>query len=92
MHGGDRDCDRMEPIQVRRDPAGAEVIVLAQIEDFADDVARGGPRRTPRYPCPIAQACVAVLGAPPFPLVERLARNPKATAHAGDVSVIRRLL
>jgi hypothetical protein len=70
MHRRHRDLDAMEPMQVRRDPAGAEVIVLAQIEDFADDVTRCGPRRTPRCPRPIAPPAVPVLGAPPFPFVE----------------------
>jgi hypothetical protein len=33
-----------------------------------------------------------VLGAAPFPFVERFSRNPEPTADTGDVSVVNRLL
>jgi hypothetical protein len=54
VHGGGRDDYPMEATQIRRDPAGAEVIVLTQVEDLADDLARGGSRRPLRRPRPIA--------------------------------------
>jgi hypothetical protein len=40
----------------------------------------------------IAQPDDPVLGAPPFPFVERLARNPEPLAHADDVSIVGCLL
>ena len=89
VHRGDRDGDPMKPLQIRGDPAGSEVIVLAQVEDLADDLARRGSRRTLRRPGPIAQAGVTMLGMSPLPLVERFPGNPEPTAHAGDVSARR---
>ena len=57
-----RRCDRhlMKSLQVGRDPAGSEVIVLAEIDDLADDVvlpSRGtrrgvrGRSHNPASPC-----------------------------------------
>jgi len=66
--------------------------MLPQVEDLADHLTRCRARRAMRRPRPIAQADVSVLGAPPFPFVERLARNPEAPAHAGDVSIVGCLL
>jgi hypothetical protein len=91
MHRRGRDLDPMEPVPVRRDPASAEVIVLAQIENFADDVARCGSRRMLRRPRAIAQAGIPVLDVTPLPLVEGLPRNPESTADTGDVPVVGRL-
>jgi hypothetical protein len=39
MHRRDGDRDLMKALQICRDPAGAEVIVLAAVEDLADHVA-----------------------------------------------------
>src|ERR1043165_8625689 len=92
MHRRDRDGDLVKPLQVSRDAASPEVIVLTQVEDLADHLPRGGSRRPLRRPRPIAQAGVSVLDATALPLVERFARNPETTAPAGDVAVVGRLL
>ena len=92
MHRGARDLDAMEPVQIRRDPARSEVIVLAQVEDLADHLARRRSRRSLRRPRPIAQAGVAVLGVSPLPLVERLPGNAEPAADAGDILLVCRLL
>jgi hypothetical protein len=81
-----------EARQVRCDAACSEVVVLPQIEDLADHLTRRRARRALRRPRTIAQADVPVLGAPPFPFVERLARNPEPPAHAGDVAIVGCLL
>jgi hypothetical protein len=86
----DGDLDLMKAQHVRRDPAGAEVIVLAEIHDLADHIARRRAGRAPRRSRAIAQAGVAVLGLTPLPFVERLARNPESPAHPGDVSLVGR--
>src|SRR5262245_20339713 len=91
MHRGDCNGDAVEPVQIRRDPPCSEVIVLAQVEDLADDLARGRSRRPLRCPRPIAQAGVSVLGVASLPFVKRLPGNPEAPAHAGDVSCVGRL-
>jgi hypothetical protein len=38
----------MEPPQIIADPAGAEVILLAEIQDLADDLRCRRPRRAVR--------------------------------------------
>jgi hypothetical protein len=78
----------VEAMQVHRDPAGSEVIVLAQVEDLADHLTSGRSWRSLRRPRPIAQAGVSVLGMATLPLVERLPGNPEPTARPGDVSVV----
>jgi hypothetical protein len=40
--------DLMEPLQIRADPAGTEVILLSEIQDLADDFRRRRPRRAVR--------------------------------------------
>jgi hypothetical protein len=81
----------MKPRQVRGDPAGSEVIVLAQVEDLADDFTGGGAWRPLRYPLSIAEAGVPVLGVTSLPLVERFPRNPEPATDPGDVSLVSRL-
>jgi hypothetical protein len=60
-------------MQVCRDAAGSEMIVLAQVENLADDLARRGAGRMPRRSRPVAEAGVPVLGVPFPPFVERFA-------------------
>jgi hypothetical protein len=91
MHRRDGDLDLVKAQQIRRDPAGAEVVVLAEIQDLADHLARRRAGRAPWRSRAIAQARVAVLGLPPLPFVERLARNPESPAYPGDVSFVGRL-
>src|SRR5690606_13494926 len=81
VHRGARDANLVEPLQVRRDAAWPEVIVLAQIQDLADDLPRGGARRPMRRPWAVAESRVAVLGVPSLPLVEGL---PGAAVPAAD--------
>jgi hypothetical protein len=50
VHRERRDRDLVEAAQVRRDPARAEVIVLTQAQDLADDVATRRARRVVRRP------------------------------------------
>ena len=56
MHRGRRDRDLVKALQVVGDHARPEVIVLPQVQDLADDLARRGARRPVRRPRPIAQA------------------------------------
>src|SRR5687767_16035503 len=86
------DRDLMKPLQVRGDSPGPEVVMLPQVEDFADDLASRGSGRAFWRPRPIAQAGVTLLGVPALPLVERLARDPEAAAHARDILLACRLL
>src|SRR5262245_60381981 len=80
MHGRAGHGDLMEPPQIVGDPAGAEVILLPQIEDLADDFGRcplghrsaaRGRSRSPAWPRPSKA---------PLPFVVGLARNPKVAA------------
>jgi hypothetical protein len=91
MDGRDGDGNPVEPLQVRRDPAGAEVIVLPQVQDLADHIGGGGPVRMMWRPRPIAQAGVAMLRVPPLPLVERFPGDPEPTADAGNIALVGRL-
>src|SRR5262249_32455983 len=80
VHRGGRDSDLVEAMQIRRDPACAEVIVLAQIENFTDDLPRRCARRPLRCPRAITEAGVSVFDVTPLPLVERFPRDPEPTA------------
>ena len=66
----------MKALQVRRDPAGAEVIVLAEIQNLANHVARRRARRAPRRARAIAQAGIAVLDVALLPFVKDLREIP----------------
>jgi hypothetical protein len=92
VHRGAGDRDPMEAMQVRRDSAWSEVIVLAQIENLADHLPRRGSRRSLRRPWPIAQPGVTVLGVSPLPLVERLPGNSEPAADSGHILLRCRVL
>jgi len=92
MYGGHSDLDAMEPMQIRRDPAWSEVIVLAQVENLADHLACRRSRRSLRGPRPIAQARVTVLRVPLLPLVERFPGDSEPTADSCDIPLACRLL
>jgi hypothetical protein len=92
MHGRASNLDAMESVQIRRDPAWSEVIVLAQVENLADHLACRRSRRSLWPPRPIAQAGVTVLGVSPLPFVERLPRSPEPTANSSDILLVCRLL
>jgi hypothetical protein len=86
-----RDSDLVEPLQVGRDPARPEVVVLAQVEDLADHLPRRRSRRPLRRPRAVAQASLTVVGVTPLPFVERLPGNAEPPADPGDVSLVARL-
>src|SRR5687768_12839133 len=73
MHCRAGDGDLMESPQVIRDPAGAEVILLAQIQDLADHCGWRRHRTAVRHSRPIAQPRVPEAPKAPLPLVVRLA-------------------
>src|SRR5262245_16612284 len=90
VYRGTCDGNLMEAMQVRGDPARSEMIVLAQVENFADDLTSRGAGRMLRRARTVAEAGVTVLGVPFPPFIERFTGNPEVTAHAGDVSIIAR--
>jgi hypothetical protein len=92
MHRGARDHNLMESLQVRGDPGRPEVIMLAQMEDLADHLARRGSRRSLWRPRPIAQSGVTVLDVSTLPLVERFPGNAESTAYPRDILFVCRLL
>ena len=51
VHEGAGHGHLMKAPQIVRNPAGPEVIRLAQIEDLAHDVTRNRARRAMRRPC-----------------------------------------
>jgi hypothetical protein len=61
MDGRGDDGDLMEPPEIVGDAAGAEVIVLAQIQDLADDLRRGRAGASLRRAGPICQPRLPVL-------------------------------
>ena len=90
MHGRTGDRDLMEPPEIVRDPAGTEVILLAQIQDLAYDlgwrpravigVVRGA----------IAEPCIAVGPMSMRPFVVGLTRDTKVPAGLRHRPVLRR--
>jgi hypothetical protein len=44
MHGGGRDRDLMKAREIGGDAAPAEMVVLPQVQNLADDFLRGRPR------------------------------------------------
>jgi hypothetical protein len=78
----------MEPVQVGRDPACAEVIVLAEVENLADDLSRGGSRRPLQYTVPITQSGVSVFDVTSLPFVGCFPRDPEPTACSRDVPFV----
>jgi hypothetical protein len=70
----------MKALQVVRNLARTEVVVLPEVQQLADDLRRGGARRPVRRPGAVAQACLAVIGEPPFPLVKRLPGDAEVSA------------
>jgi hypothetical protein len=70
----------MEPPETIGDPAGTEVILLAQIQDLADDLRRGRARASLRRAWAINEPRLSVALKAPFPLVVGLARDPEVAA------------
>ena len=67
------DRDVVVALQVHRDLARPEVIVLAQVDDLADDLGLGRVRRVQRRRGTVPQAVLAELLVAAEPLVEGLA-------------------
>ena len=86
MHRGTRDRQAVKPLQVIGNLARAEVVVLPEVEDLADDLCRRRPRRAVRRPGPVRQSGITVLVIPPSPFVERLSGNPEMPAGARHVA------
>ena len=63
MHGRAGDRQAVKPLQVVGNLARAEVIVLAEVEDLADDVGRRRPRRSMRRCVPVGQSGITIRGA-----------------------------
>lgn len=61
MHGGGRDRDLMQALEIGRDAPRAKMVLLPEVQDFADDLGRRGPREAVRHPRPIAQADLVML-------------------------------
>ena len=72
VHRGHGEGLLMKAPEVVGDPAGAEVIVLPQIQDLADDVARGGSRRPVWRAWPIGEPCLTLRSVSALPAVKRL--------------------
>src|SRR4051812_3318761 len=62
----------MKPLQVARDPARSEVVLLPQVHDLAGDVVRRCLRATERRSRAVAHPSVPMLDESPPPLIERL--------------------
>jgi hypothetical protein len=74
-HSGLRDRDVVVAGQVHRDLGGAEVVVLAQVDDLADDLSPGGPGADVGPAGAVAQPVEAVGVVAAFPGVEDLAAD-----------------
>src|SRR5262249_39579832 len=92
VHRRGRDGHAVVALQVVGNPAGAEVVVLAEVEDLADHLAGRPTRWAMRPPRPVAQASGSVGLEASLPLVERLSRDAEVTARPGDVLGAARVL
>jgi hypothetical protein len=72
-HPGGRDGDVVVAGQVHRDLGWAEVVVLAQVDDLADDLSSGGPGADVGPTGAVAEPVEAVGVVAAFPGVEDLA-------------------
>src|SRR5688572_17171495 len=75
MDRGARDRHLVKALQIGGDPAGAEVVLLAQVQNLADDLRFRGLGRALRRSWLVAQAGRAGRLESPLPLVESLARD-----------------
>ena len=86
MHRRRCDGEAVKALQVGRNPGGAEVIALPEVQNLADDLAPCRPGRAVRRPSPIVQTGLAVGFVAPFLLVEGLPGNPEMAAGASHVT------
>jgi hypothetical protein len=82
MHRRTGNCHLVEASEVVRNPVGAEVILLAQIQDLADDLWRRGPGRAVRPPGAITESRISEGPMPTRSFVVGLARDAKVTVCA----------
>jgi hypothetical protein len=71
MHGRTGNVHLVQALQVGRDSARPEVIVLPQIQDLAHYRARGCPRRAVRRAWPVSQSSFTEFIKTLLPAVER---------------------
>ena len=86
MHRGGRHRQLMKPLQVVRNLARTEVVMLPEIQNLADDLLWCGSGRAVRRSGPVAQPGLPVFVEPPLPLVKRPSGNPEMAARACHVS------
>jgi hypothetical protein len=72
-------------VEVHGDLVRTEVVVLAQIEDLADDLLSGGVGAGVGTARAVAKSLLAELRVPPAPLVEDLSRDAVVPARQSDV-------
>jgi hypothetical protein len=77
VHGRTSHRQAVKAIQIIGNLSWAELVVLSQIQNLADDVGRSGPGRVMRCPSSVGESAITVLGVALSPFVERLSRNPK---------------
>src|SRR5215217_214307 len=85
-HARVRDGDVVVAGQVHRDLGRAEVVVLAQVEDLANDLGAGLVGVDPGAAGPIPQPVQAELVEAASPFVEHLAADAVVPAGQGDVA------
>src|SRR5438309_7808409 len=73
-------------LQVHRDLQRAEVVVLTQIDDLADDIGAGGSRAATRPRRAVAQAGITELRVAPLPAVKAGPRDAVVAAGQRDVA------
>jgi len=85
-HAGVADLDVVIAAQVHRDLQGAEVVVLAQVDDLADDLALRGVWAHVRPRRPVPEALLPELLVAVQPLVEGRSADAVVATGGGDVA------
>src|SRR5215211_134669 len=85
-HARVRDGDVVVAGQVHRDLGRPEVVVLAQVDDLADDLGAGLVGADPGSAGPVAQPVQAEFVVAAAPFVERLPADAVVAAGQGDVA------
>jgi hypothetical protein len=85
MHRRRSDGEVVKPLQIIGNLARAEVIVLAEVEDFTDNVWRRRPRRAMRDCGSVGQSGITVGVVPLAPFVKRLPGNGEMPARSRHV-------
>src|SRR5262245_23241849 len=86
MHRRHRQRLLMKSAQIVRDLAGAEVVVLPQIQNLAHDLARRGRGGSIWPTGAVPQADLSLRVESSLPAVVRLARDPEMPTCPGDVT------